>query len=322
MRFFQRQRASRMCCASIVGLVLSAACTAPHPEAAQAAIANPQSGATTQIVMLGTGTPGAEPDRSGPATAIVVEDTAYIIDFGPGVVRQASKAVRRHSLWALRPPNLRVAFLTHLHSDHTAGYPDLILTPWVLGRRGPLNVYGPPGTRAMTESLLDAYREDIRVRIEGPEHLSPGTGIARGHDVEPGVIYTDNLVQVEAFAVPHGIWEHAYGYKFTSADRTIVISGDTGPFDGLVEIAKGADVLIHEAYGTGGFNRLPAETQRYHGTFHTSTTRVGELAAAAGVGMVILYHQLHFGESPEQMIEEVRASFDGDVVYGRDLDVY
>ena len=273
--------------------------------------------------MLGTGTPGAERDRSGPATAIVVGDTAYIIDFGPGVVRQASRAVRRNSLWALRPTNLRVAFLTHLHSDHTAGYPDLILTLWVLGRRGPLNVYGPSGTRAMTESLLEEYREDIRVRVGGPEHLSSGAGIARGHDVEPGVVYEDDLVQVGAFAVPHGIWEHAYGYKFTSADRTIVISGDTGPFDGLVEIARGADMLIHEMFGAGGFDRLAPENQRYHGTFHTSTTRVGELAAAAGVGMVILYHQLHFaGESPEQMVEEVRASFDGDVVYGRDLDVY
>ena len=102
-----------------------------------------------------------------------------------------------------------------------------------------------------------------------------------------------------------------------------MISGDTGPFDGLVDIAKGADVLIHEAYGRDGFARLAPSSQHYHGTFHTSTTKVGELAAAAGVRMVILYHQLHFGgETPEQMVAEVQETFDGQVFYGRDLDVY
>ena len=140
----------------------------------------------------------------------------------------------------------------------------------------------------MTEALLEAYREDIRIRIEGPERLPSTPGIVNAHDVVPGVVYEDDQVTVEAFAVPHGVWEHAYGYKFTSADRTIVISGDTGPFDGLAEIATGADVLIHEAYGTGGFNQRSPVNQRYHGTFHTSGTKVGEIATAAGVGMVVL----------------------------------
>lgn len=277
----------------------------------------------TQIVLLGTGTPGAEPERSGPATAIVIADTAYLIDAGPGVVRQAARAMVANSLPALRAPNLRIAFLTHLHSDHTTGYPDLILAPWVLGRRAPLQVYGPPGTRAMTAALLEAYREDIRVRIEGPERLSPVGGTVDVTEVSVGVIHTDDQVQVEAFAVPHGIWDYAFGYKFTSKDRTIVISGDTGPFDGLVEIARGADVLVHEAYVTRGFNQRSAEAQRYHGTFHTSATKLGELATAADVGMVILYHQLHLGgESADEMVEEVRSTYDGSVVYGRDLDAF
>ena len=277
----------------------------------------------TQIVLLGTGTPGAEPDRSGPAVAIVIGDTAYLVDAGPGVVRQASRAMVANNIPALRVPNLRIAFLTHLHSDHTTGYPDLILAPWVLGRRTPLEVFGPPGTLAMTEALLEAYREDIRVRIEGPEGLSAAGGTVEVTEVEGGVVYADDHVKVDAFAVPHGTWESAFGYKFTSEDRTIVISGDTGPFDGLVERARGADVLVHEAYATRGFNRRPAEAQRYHGTFHTSATKLGELATAAGVGMVILYHQLHLGGgSAEEMVEEVRSTYDGRVVYGRDLDVF
>ncbi len=123
--------------------------------------------------------------------------------------------------------------------------------------------------------------------------------------------------------MPHGIWDHAFGYKFSSADRTIVVSGDTGPFDGLVEIARGADVLVHEAYAEAGFGRRSPETQNYHGTFHTSATKVGQIAAEAGVGMVVLYHQLHLaGGSPEEMVAEVRSQYDGTVVYGRDLDVF
>ena len=277
----------------------------------------------TQVVLLGTGTPGAEADRSGPSTAIVVGNASYIVDFGPGVVRQASRAAVTKGIRPLYAPYLGIAFLTHLHSDHTAGYPDLILTPWVLGRPQPLQVYGPPGLSAMTDALLEAYREDIRVRITGPENLPPETGGVNVHEVEEGLIYRDDRVQVEAFAVPHGTWEYAFGYKFTTADRVVVISGDTGPFDGLVEIARGADVLVHEAYDTPGIERRGAGALRYHGTFHTSATKVGQIAEEAGVGMVVLYHQLHLaGGSPEEMVAEVRAEYNGPVFYGRDLDVY
>ena len=278
----------------------------------------------TRVVLLGTGTPGAEPDRSGPATAIVVDDTPYLIDFGPGVVRRATAAYV-NGIQGLRVQNLRLAFLTHLHSDHTAGYPDLILTPWVLGRWQPLHVYGPPGLAAMSENILEAYREDIRVRVRGAEMLDPAGVRVEAHEItmDRGVVYEDDLVSVEAFAVPHGTWEHAYGYKFVTVDRTVVVSGDTGPFDGLVEIARDADVLLHEAYTSAAFFRRNLGTRRYHGTFHTSATKVGEIAARANVGMVVLYHQLHLaGDTPEQMVAEVRTRFDGPVFYGRDLDVY
>src|ERR1700720_4013009 len=102
----------------------------------------------TQIVLLGTGTPLPDPARSGPSTAIVVNGTPYLVDFGAGVVRQAA-AARKKGVRGLEPVNLKIAFLTHLHSDHTLGFPDLILTPWIVGRKTPLEVYGPPGTRAM-----------------------------------------------------------------------------------------------------------------------------------------------------------------------------
>ena len=279
--------------------------------------------ARTWVVLLGTGTPGAEPDRFGAAVAVVAGGTAYLIDAGPGVVRRAAAGAMVTGLAALQPQNLRVAFLTHLHSDHTLGYPDLILSPWVLGRALPLQVFGPPGLDSMTAALLEAYREDIRVRVEGPERLRRDLLGVDSHEIEAGVVYEDSVMRVEAFAVPHGTWEHAFGYKLTTTDRTVVVSGDTGPFDELAHIAAGADVLVHEAYGAEGLRRRPPEIQQYHGTFHTSAVKVGQLAEEAGVGLVVLTHQLHLGgETAEELVRQVQLSFDGEVAYGRDLDVF
>ena len=98
----------------------------------------------TKLVLLGTGTPNACPNANGPSSAVVVGDRAYLVDFGPGVVRQASAAYF-NGVDALRPDLLTVAFCTHLHTDHTAGYPDLIFTPWVLERPVPLKVFGRSG---------------------------------------------------------------------------------------------------------------------------------------------------------------------------------
>ena len=120
----------------------------------------------TQIVLLGTGTPAPDPEHSGPSTAIVVNGSPYLVDFGTGIVRQAA-AARKEGVRGLEPVNLRIGFLTHLHSDHTLGFPDLILTPWVVGRKEPLEVYGPPGTGDMAEHILKAYGG-------GPKHQRGG----------------------------------------------------------------------------------------------------------------------------------------------------
>ena len=111
---------------------------------------------TASLVVLGTGTPNADPDRSGPALAVVVNGTAYLVDAGPGIVRRAA-AAQRQGIDALAPKLLDNVFITHLHSDHTVGLPDLIFTPWVLERVKPLAVYGPPGVKAMTDHLEAAY---------------------------------------------------------------------------------------------------------------------------------------------------------------------
>src|SRR6478735_5082645 len=122
----------------------------------------------TKLVLLGTGTPFADPERSGPSVAIVVNNTSYVIDCGPGVVRRASAAVTK-GIKGLEAAQLRKLFITHLHSDHTTGYADFIFTPAVLDRNVPLEVYGPKGLQAMTTHILQAYQEDMEIRIDGLE---------------------------------------------------------------------------------------------------------------------------------------------------------
>ena len=143
----------------------------PMPSAAHDAEPTRSS---TRVVMLGTGNPRPDPERSGPATAIVVNDTPYLVDFGPGVIRRASAAYR-NGVTALGYGGviINTVFLTHLHSDHTAGYPDLIFTPWVMGRHEPLAVYGPKGIAAMTEHVLAAWQVDIVARTNGLNRHNP-----------------------------------------------------------------------------------------------------------------------------------------------------
>ncbi len=276
----------------------------------------------SQVVLLGTGTPNADPDRAGPAVAVVVNDTPYLIDCGPGVVRRAAAAAR-NGVKGLSVEKLRRAFITHLHSDHTVGYPDLIFTPAVLERNAPLEVYGPPGLRAMTQHILAAYKEDLEIRLHGLEPSKPAGYVVNAHEIKPGAIYRDANVAVKAFAVKHGSWKYAYGFRFDAADRTVVISGDCSPSQSIVENCQGCDVLIHEVYSTAGFARRPPEWQRYHASFHTSSRELAELAQQAQPKLLILYHQLLWGATKEDLLEEIkRAGYTGKVVFGNDLDVY
>ncbi len=183
------------------------------PAYGESPTATPPDGAT-KVVMLGTGNPGIDPDRSGPATAIVVNDVAYLVDMGPGVVRRAKAAMTKSGLAALEPTKLRVVFVTHLHSDHTVGYPDLIFTPWTQGRRVPLEVYGPKGIKAMTEHVQEAYRVDIETRTnpQGNQREFPEGHNVNAHEIGPGVIYKDSNVTVTAFATKHAM--ESYGYRF------------------------------------------------------------------------------------------------------------
>jgi len=278
----------------------------------------------TQVVLLGTGTPNPEPERSGPAVAIIVNDTAYLVDFGPGIVRRAAAMSPSYGggIEALEAERLKVAFLTHLHSDHSAGLPDLILTPWVMGRDEPLELYGPEGVADMTEHVLKAYDADIRYRLDGLEPANDQGWRVNTHTLDDGVVYEDDNVKVEAFRVRHGTWENAFGFRFTTPDRVIVISGDAAPDATVEEYAKGADILIHEVYSVSGFARRDEFWQDYHSNNHTSAHELGEIASRAQPKLLVLYHVLFWGSSDETVLEEVREKYSGEVVLGHDLDVY
>ena len=279
----------------------------------------------TQVVLLGTGTPRPEPARSGPATAIVVNDSAYLVDAGPGIVRRATAAYEK-GIAALAADRLTTAFITHLHSDHTVGIPDLIFTTWVQGRRAPLKMYGPDGLEAMIGHIMLAWRDDIDIRTKGLERRSTTGLTVDAHDVTPGVVYKDANVTVTAFQNTHGEFKQTFGYRFQTADRSIVISGDTNPSATLVDHCRKCDVLIHEVFSEDYRPADMANWLEYRSKYHTTTTQLAEIANKTQPGLLILHHRgvgpRGRGISDEQYLAEIRRTYAGKVVVGNDLDVY
>jgi ribonuclease BN (tRNA processing enzyme) len=279
-------------------------------------------GAHTQVVVLGTGTPLADPERSGPAVAVVVNGTAYLVDCGPGVVRRAA-AAEKNGIKALAVDKLRIVFITHLHSDHTLGYPDLIFSPWVLERAEPLEAYGPRGLKSMTLHIEKAWAEDIRLRLHGLEEANATGYKVNVHEIQPGVVYRDDNVTVTAFPVRHGSWRYAFGYRFDTKDRRIVISGDTAPTDEIVKACDGCDVLLHEVFNPKRKKIVESkQKQAYFKAFHTSPSELGEIATRARPKLLVLYHQVMGETSEEDLIEQVKEHYSGKFVSAKDLGVY
>lgn len=294
----------------------------PATEAAPAATVRAPHPSGLDVVLLGTGTPVPDPARQGPAVGVVFEGQSALFDAGPGVVRQLAAAAGQHGQPALEPGKIRHVFLTHLHSDHTTGLPDVILGGWVLGRETPLRVYGPPGTKRMVDDILDGWSRDIAIR-QGVEDLPE-----RGVDVrvveipdDGGRLLDDRGLVITAFPVDHGTWEQAYGFRIEAGGRRVVLSGDTTKDARVAAACDGCDLLVHEVYSEAGFEATPVKSfQTYHGTFHTSGPDVGRIATEGRAGAVVLYHQLFFGYDEASLVDEVRSTYDGPVTSGHDLD--
>lgn len=277
----------------------------------------------TQVVMLGTGTPQARAEASGPAVAIVAGGAVYLVDAGPGVVRRAAAAAEK-GIAELRVQNLKTVFITHLHSDHTLGLPDVIFSPWVLRRAEPVEMYGPRGLAAMVEHIEKAWEKDVELRINGLEQGNKTGYQVHVHEIEPGVIFQDKNVKVTAFLVPHGSWDQAFGYRFDTADRSVVLSGDTGPTEAVAKACHGCDVMLNEVYSEVGLLGLHAPGQeKYFHAFHVSPKEVAEEAKEAKPGLLVLYHQVYWGTTTaDDVTEEVKKWYAGKVATGKDLEVY
>ena len=270
---------------------------------------------STVVVMLGTGTPRPLPDVWGPATAVVVGGRVFLIDAGVGVERRLAAA-------GLPIDGVTAAFITHLHSDHVLGLPDLIFTSWVMGRTRPFPVYGPHGLAQMTEHLYAAFSEDIRIRTEGLEHESREGYRIEVREIGPSVVYDSGGVRVTAFLVNHGEWREAYGYRFDSPGRSIVLSGDTRPSEELVRMATGVDVLIHEVQPSDSTqhpaNRSATEWASYVRAYHTTALQLGVLAARARPKLLIVYHNGRRAPA-DRILADIRRSFSGPVAIAADL---
>ena len=277
-----------------------------------------QSAVRTTLILLGTGMPRPDPMCSGPASAVVVGGQVFLFDAGPGVMRRLAAA-------GLPIDGVDALFLTHLHSDHTLGYPDLIFTSWVMGRREPLQAYGPKGLRRMTKHILEAWKEDIGVRITGLERASVEGYQVDVHEIKAGIVYERDGVRITAFPVRHGSWKHAFGYRIDTADRSIVISGDTRPCDTLLDAARGVDILLHEVYPDSGL--MPElreggeEWPSYMREFHTSDLELGAIAAVAQPKLLVLHHIVRMGTTDTELLAAIRTGgFTGETVIGQDLD--
>jgi ribonuclease Z len=265
------------------------------------------------VLLLGTGFPRPDPNRAGPSTVVIAGDQWFVVDAGRG-------ATMRIAATDLQYAKLRGVFLTHLHSDHTAGLPDLFNTSWQFGRKTvPLELYGPPGTKKLANAMLQFFAEDIHLRRDVLEKHPAAGATIRTHIVREGVVYDDGKVKVTAFAVDHRPVEHTFGYRFESEGRTVVVSGDTRPTENLVKYAKGADVLVLEAYLPEHFLRVDTpEVAARLMSYHTSAEEAGELAARAGVHTLVLTHLIP-GNADETFRERASRKFKGELVIGKDL---
>lgn len=274
--------------------------------------------ADMQLVLLGTGTPNPEPQRAGAATAVIVDGTVWIVDAGPGVVRRV-EAARRKGAAALTQPSLSRALITHLHSDHTLGLPDLIYSPWTLERTNPISLWGPKGLKDMVLHLEKAYAADMHNRLTGAEPANDTGWQTMVKEIGPGIVYKDDRLTIEAIAACHGDWEQAFAYKFSHEGNHIVISGDTTYCPAIEKAAAGADILLHEVYDAAALAKRAADWRAYNAAAHTSGPDLGKLAAKAGVKHLVLYHQLVWSGSKEAVIGQIRMSYTGPLTWGQDL---
>jgi ribonuclease BN (tRNA processing enzyme) len=294
---------------------------------------------STRLITLGTrGGPIPMVGRAQASNILIANGALYIVDAGEGVTRRLTRA-------GIAIRDIDNIFITHPHSDHTGGLGGLLSTEYDYGRTKPVNIHGPPGTDATVKALVQFLTVSADIRIsEGMRTVAP-TKIFFGHDTGIGVIYQDANVKVTAAENSHFNFRpetpaygkyKSYSYRFETADRVVVFSGDTGPSDALAELAKGADLLVTEVMSleewkdqqikTGRWQSLTPEQQaralRRQVVEHITPDEIGKLATRANVKTVVLSHFLPATDPKddyERLGEQVSKHFSGRVLVAKDL---
>jgi ribonuclease Z len=265
-----------------------------------------------ELVLLGTGYPYPSAERAGPSCAVIVGSDVFVVDAGRGTVMRLEAA---DISW----DSIKSVFITHLHSDHIDGLPDLFHSTWQFGKGMPFELYGPEGIRGVADGILKFYEADIHIRRDLTEKLPPEGARINVHEVREGAVCVfPSGLRITAFAVDHRPVIPAFGYRFDAGPHSIVITGDTRPNANLDRFAKGADILLHEAYV-----RSSAATNEAHSwsiyDYHSSAREAGETAEKAHVKILVLTHLIP-GNAPERyFLEEARKTFGGKIIVGRDL---
>lgn len=278
--------------------------------------------ARTRLILLGTGGgPRPRTNRTASSQVVIVGNSIYAVDCGDGAARQFVAA-------GVPLARLRHILITHHHSDHNAGYGNLILGAWTVGLETRLDTWGPPPLEKITRAFfeMNAYDIDIRIADEGKPPLAP---LVHTHELtQSGKVFQDDAVEVTTALVDHPPVVPALAYRFDTNDRSIVISGDTARSDNLIELARGADVLVHEAMYLPAIDRLAARVpnatrlKEHILASHTSAEDAGRVAQAAGVKRLVLSHLVPADDptiTDEMWIRAARVHFTGPVTVGRDL---
>lgn len=278
----------------------------------------------TRLILLGTaGGPSIKKARAQPASAVIVNDSVYIVDAGNGVARQMALA-------GISAKKLRAVFITHNHTDHAADYGTLLLRSWLSGLSEPVNTFGPKPIEQITAAYMQYMDWEIKLRISD-ENRMPFQGLVRAHNIlRDGVIYKDENVKVTAFEVPHGAAKPSYGFRFDTPDGSIVFSGDTSRSESLIKVAENADVLVHEVLALAGVDAAVNITdpgnealKRHIIDAHTAIEEVARIAVEAKVRKLVLNHFVPTGllafDRPEIWEKQIRKIYHGDLVIGQDL---
>ncbi|TAK09984.1 MBL fold metallo-hydrolase [bacterium] len=264
-----------------------------------------------RVTLLGTGAPPPVLDRFGPSTLVEVGGERFLFDAGRGALQR---------LYQLKIRFADVLFLTHLHSDHVVGIPDLWLTGWVSGRAGPLRVCGPAGTRDMMSHLEKAFEFDIRVR----RGLHPSEGVAvLAEDFTEGVVYDRNGIKVTAFEVDHGLVKPAFGFRIDYAGRSVILSGDTTFNENLIRHSRGADLVIHEVIAPDLFRafRAASSQERVNKVIqnHATPEQAGEVLTRAAPKLAVYSHIVPPTAAAQDLIPATRKTYSGPLEVGEDL---